>query len=86
MTKSARGKAGKAKVGGVEDNRKPKHSLDANRPSSGKGGMRDAATVSNEMALLQSSAPPLPPLAPLTAYLRCLFTGSPSQDVQAAPG
>ncbi|KAG2434724.1 hypothetical protein HXX76_007614 [Chlamydomonas incerta] len=45
MTKSARGKAGKAKVGGVEDNRKPKHSLDANRPSSGKGGMRDAATV-----------------------------------------
>ncbi|KXZ54741.1 hypothetical protein GPECTOR_4g810 [Gonium pectorale] len=47
MTKSGRkaGKGGKAKVGGVEDNRKPKHSLDVNRPSNGKGGMRDAATV-----------------------------------------
>ncbi|GFR50420.1 hypothetical protein Agub_g12637 [Astrephomene gubernaculifera] len=46
MTKAGKGKGkGKAKVGGVEDNRKPKHSLDVNRPSSGKGGMRDAATV-----------------------------------------
>ncbi|KAG2442233.1 hypothetical protein HYH02_009717 [Chlamydomonas schloesseri] len=48
MTKSARGKGGKggkSTVGKVEDNRKPKHSLDVNRPSSGKGGMRDAATV-----------------------------------------
>ncbi|EFJ47260.1 hypothetical protein VOLCADRAFT_81595 [Volvox carteri f. nagariensis] len=44
MTKAGKGK-GKAKVGGVEDNRKPKHSLDVNRPSNGKGGMRDAATV-----------------------------------------
>ncbi|GIM05189.1 hypothetical protein Vretimale_9632 [Volvox reticuliferus] len=46
MTKSSKAKGkGKPKIGGVVDNRKPKHSLDANRPSSGKGGMRDAATV-----------------------------------------
>ncbi|GLI67162.1 hypothetical protein VaNZ11_011375 [Volvox africanus] len=46
MAKSSKSKAkGKPKIGGVIDNRKPKHSLDANRPSSGKGGMRDAATV-----------------------------------------
>jgi nuclear GTP-binding protein len=49
MTKSGgKGRGGKSKgptVGKVQDDRKPKHSLDANRPSSGKGGMRDAATV-----------------------------------------
>ncbi len=49
MAKAGKGKGkgkDKAKSGGLVDNRKPKHSLDVNRPSNGKGGMRDAATVS----------------------------------------
>ncbi|KAG2491941.1 hypothetical protein HYH03_009674 [Edaphochlamys debaryana] len=48
MTKSVKGGGkgkGKPKVGGVEDNRKPKHSLDAKRPNASQGGMRTAATV-----------------------------------------
>ncbi|PNH08829.1 Nucleolar GTP-binding protein 2 [Tetrabaena socialis] len=52
MTKSAKGgakgggkKRAAPKLGGVTDDRKPKHSMDGNRPSSSKGGMRTAATV-----------------------------------------
>lgn len=50
MTKSKRGKDGKAGGATPTDNRKPKHSLDGNRPSKGAGGQRDAATVRASMA------------------------------------
>mmetsp|Transcript_26598 Transcript_26598/g.79029 ORF Transcript_26598/g.79029 Transcript_26598/m.79029 type:complete len:697 (-) Transcript_26598:587-2677(-) len=41
----AKGGAKAKSPGGFEDKRKPKHSKDANRPSKGEKGMRDAATV-----------------------------------------
>ena len=35
------------------DNRKPKHGLDANRPSTAKKGTRDAATVGDQFQVLR---------------------------------
>ena len=81
---------GKATRTKAEDNRKPKHSRDASRPSKGGKGQRDAATVPAFLPLSLcacSSNLTLPPLLSLVYLIHlthgyCTDAGSTPQDVQ----
>ena len=73
------------------DNRKPKNSNDANRPSTGTKGMRDAATVSLLVAAAESGGRVLCCFrglccccCTLTRAVPCVAAGAPPQHVQDA--